>query len=42
MIGLAAAYFGVVLAREVVSKIVKKKKEEFEENTADEIEGGVV
>lgn len=42
MIGLAAAFFGVVLAREVVSKIVKKKKEEFEENTADKIEGGVV
>ena len=41
MIGLAAAYFGVVLAREVVSKIVKKNKEESEESV-DETEGGVI
>lgn len=41
MIGLASAYFGIVLAREVVSKLVRKDKEEFEENTAEEIEGGV-
>lgn len=31
MIGIAAAYFGIVLAREVVSKLVKKDKEESEE-----------
>lgn len=42
VIGLAAAYFGVVLAREVVSKIVKKKKVEFDDDDADEIEGGVL
>ena len=41
MIGLAAAYFGIVLAREVVLKLVKKDKEELEENVAKEIEGGV-
>lgn len=41
MIGIAAAYFGIVLAREVVSKLVKKDKEELEESTAEEIEGGV-
>lgn len=39
MIGLAAAYFGIVLAREVVSKLVKKEKEELEENTSKEVEG---
>ena len=41
MIGLATAYFGIVLARETVSKLVKKDKEEIEEKAADEIEGGV-
>jgi len=41
MIGLAAAYFGIVLAREVVLKLVKKDKEELEENTVEAIEGEV-
>lgn len=31
MAGIAAAYFGIVLAREVVSKLIKKYKEESEE-----------
>jgi len=41
MIGIAAAYFGIVLAREVVSKLIKKEKEVFEENKSNEIEGEV-
>jgi fluoride exporter len=41
MLGLAAAYFGIVLAREVVSKLVKKDKEELEENVIEEIKDGV-
>lgn len=41
MIGLAAAYFGMVLAREAVSKLIKKDREEFKENTTEEMEGGV-
>lgn len=36
VLGLAAVYFGIILARETVSKLVKKDKEELEE-----IEGGV-
>ncbi|MCR4435796.1 MAG: fluoride efflux transporter CrcB [Clostridiales bacterium] len=41
IVGIAAAYFGIVLAREVVSKLVKKDKEDLEENMVEEIEGGV-
>lgn len=41
MVGIAAVYLGMVLAREVVSKLVKKDKEDLEENTVEEIEGGV-
>lgn len=41
MIGLAAVYFGIVVAREVVSELVKKDKAGFEEGTEDGAEGGV-
>lgn len=35
MVGIAAAYFGVVVAREVVSKLVKKDEAELEEEMAE-------
>lgn len=41
MLGLAAAYFGIVLAREVISKIVKKDKDSIEADTTEDIEGEV-
>ena len=41
MIGLAAVYFGIVLAREVVSKLFKNNKGELKEAAAEIIEGGV-
>jgi CrcB protein len=41
MLGLAAVYFGIVLAREAVAKLVRKYKEEFVENIDEEIENGV-
>jgi len=41
MVGLAAAYFGIILAREVVSKLIEKDKEDLEENTDEDIEDGV-
>lgn len=40
MLGLAAVYLGIILAREVVSKLVKKDKDELDEDTA-AIEGEV-
>lgn len=39
--GLAAAYYGMILARKVVSKFVKKYKEEMEENEAEIIGRGM-
>lgn len=41
MVGIATAYFGIVLALEVVSKLVKKDKEELEEIKTEENEGEV-
>ncbi len=41
ILGIAAAYFGIVLARELVSKLVKKDKDVLEKNTEERIEGGV-
>lgn len=41
MLGIAAAYFGIVFAREVVSKLVKKDKDETEDFTNEGMEGGV-
>lgn len=41
MLGIAAAYFGIVLAREVVSKLVKKGKKALEESVTEENESEV-
>jgi fluoride exporter len=41
MIGLAAVYFGVVLAREAVSKLVKKVKSDSDEGSIGQSENGV-
>lgn len=40
MIGIAAVYLGIVIAREVVSKLVKKNRKEFEEIIKEEFKGG--
>lgn len=41
MVGLAATYFGIVLARETISRIVRKNRGELAETKADEAEEGV-
>jgi CrcB protein len=41
MLGLAAAYFGIVLAREAVSKLVKRNKDEINITSIKDAEDGV-
>jgi CrcB protein len=38
MLGLAAAYFGIILAREIIAKLVKGKREELFEEIVEESE----
>lgn len=40
MLGLAAAYFGVVLAREVVAKFINRQKDTGDVELEDKYEGG--
>jgi CrcB protein len=41
MLGLAAVYFGIVVARETVSELVRKRRERPEKESEEELEGGV-
>lgn len=41
ILGLAAVYLGIILAREIVSKLVSNRKEGLEEGSEERVEGGV-